>query len=41
MNVLNKFQKILEMVKCFVGNNFSSVIIFVGINFSLVNIFVT
>ena len=41
MNALNKFQKILEMVKFFVGKNFSSIIIFVGINYLSVNIFVT
>ena len=41
MNTLNKFQKILEMAKFFVGKNFSSVIIFAGINHSSVNIFVT
>ena len=40
MNALNKFQKILEMVKFFVDKNFSFVIIF-GINYSSVNIFVT
>ena len=40
MNALNKFQKILEMVKFFVGKNFSFVIMF-GINYSSVNIFVT
>ena len=34
MNALNKFQKILGMVKVFIGKNFSWVIVFVGIDYS-------
>ena len=34
MNALNKFQKILGMVKVVIGKNFSWVIVFVGIDYS-------
>ena len=34
MNALNKFQKILRMVKVFIDKIFSWVIVFVGIDYS-------